>query len=125
MKGKFAPTRLAHLLYAKQTSTTFLWNDVRRHFPYKPTPARLSGVMDGILTTIVIIYLAKTLAIVIRCLFVESCQSVIKFRDFLTLIEFLYLAPYIRHKLETPAKTQLSFPQFMSKGCLEAWQTLF
>jgi hypothetical protein len=48
-------------------------------FPYKPTPARLSGVMDeGILTTIVIViyFTAKTLAIVIRCLFVESCQKV-------------------------------------------------
>jgi hypothetical protein len=80
MKGKFAPTRLAHLLYAKQTSYHFpMERRPPSSFPYKPTPARLSGFMDeGILTTIVIViyFTAKTLAIVIRCLFVESCQKV-------------------------------------------------
>jgi len=80
MKGKFAPTRLAHLLYAKQTSYRFPMERRPPSFsPYKQTPARLSGVMDeGVLTTIVIViyFTAKTLAIVIRCLFVESCQKV-------------------------------------------------
>jgi hypothetical protein len=80
MKGKFAPTRLAHLLYAKQTSYHFPMERRPPSFsPYKQTPERLSSVMDeGVLTTIVIViyFTTKTLAIVVRCLSVESCQKV-------------------------------------------------